>query len=392
MWLTSLALVDVRSYATLHCSFRRGVTLLIGRNGQGKTNVVEAIGYLATHSSHRTATEAPMVRMDAQQALITGEITTQERTVLLELAILQGRANRARVNGVPVSRFREALGYFRTVTFCPEDLAIVKGDPAERRRFLDDLIVLRRPRMAGVYGDYEHTLKQRNALLKSGLTGPPGRQHSSAEFLSMLTVWDEQLVGLGAQIVTARVALIEELRPLVASTYATLAQGATVLDAALAYRSSALGDEQGDLDGDESVITTHDEQFWADALTTALHRVRAQERARGLTVVGPHRDDLLLSLGPHPVRGFASQGECWSLALALRLASIQVLSSDGETPVVILDDVFAELDGGRRAMLQEFLTDVEQVFITAAVEEDLPSDLNADRMDVSGGTVTRRAA
>lgn len=386
MWLTSLSLVDVRSYPTLNCTFNAGVTLLVGRNGQGKTNVVEAIGYLATHSSHRVASDAPMIRLGAQQALISGEVSTRERTVLLELAILQGRANRARVNGVPVPRFREALGYLSTVTFSPEDLGIVKGDPAERRRFLDELVIQYRPRMAGVYSDYEHTLKQRNALLKSGLSKPHGGQSSAAAFVSMLAVWDEQLVNLGAQLITARLAMINQLAPVVIGTYSTLAHGAALLEVSMAYRSSTHGT------GDATQGLPEDEQSWVIMLTEALERARAQERARGITVIGPHRDDLVLSLGPYPVRGFASQGECWSLALALRLACISVLSSGGESPVVILDDVFAELDSGRRTMLQEFLTGVDQVFITAAVEEDLPVGLNADRMDVRNGTVTRRAA
>ena len=395
MWLTSLALVDVRSYPSLNCTFNPGVTLLVGRNGQGKTNVVEAIGYLATHSSHRVASDTPMIRIGAQQALISGEVSTSERTVLLELAILQGRANKARVNGVPVPRFREALGYLSTVTFSPEDLGIVKGDPAERRRFLDELVIQYRPRMAGVYSDYEHTLKQRNALLKSGLSRPNGGQSSSSAFVNMLAVWDEKLVSLGAQLITARLAMINQLAPAVIATYSTLAQGAAVLDVSMAYRSSTnSANSVHDADGPRDALAElpEDEQSWVTLLSEALERARAQERARGITVIGPHRDDLVLSLGPYPVRGFASQGECWSLALALRLACITVLSSGGESPVVILDDVFAELDSGRRTQLQEFLADVDQVFITAAVEEDLPARLNADRMDVSNGTVTRRAA
>ncbi|MBU6278083.1 MAG: DNA replication/repair protein RecF [Actinomycetales bacterium] len=389
MWLAELSLVDVRSYQALNCSFNPGVTVLVGRNGQGKTNIVESIGYLATHTSHRVASDAPMIRLGAHQALITGEVVTKERQVLLELAILQGRANKARVNGVPVPRFREALGYLTSVTFSPEDLGIVKGDPAERRRFLDELIMQHRPRMAAVYSDYEHTLKQRNALLKSGLARPNGGQPSAAAFTSMLAVWDEQLVKLGAQLTVARLAMVEQLAATIVSTYATLAQGAAVLDVALAYRSSAL---KPDDDSKDNVSLPNDEQSWTALLDEALLKARAQERARGITVVGPHRDDLVLSLGPHPVRGFASQGECWSLALALRLASINVLASQGDSPVVILDDVFAELDSGRRLMLRDFLTGVDQVFITAAVEEDLPSELVADRLDVRDGTVSPRAA
>ena len=389
MWLASLTLVDVRSYRNLSCAFTPGVTVLIGRNGQGKTNIVEAIGYLATHSSHRVASDAPLIHLGAQQALITGEVVTDERRVLLELAILQGRANRARINAVPVPRFREALGYFTTVTFSPEDLGIVKGDPAERRRFLDELVVQQRPRMAGVYSDYEHVLKQRNALLKSGLTRSHAIPASSTDFLNTLAVWDEQLVRLGAQLVMARLAIINELRPIVLSTYATLAHGAAVVAVGMSYRSSAV-QEQDTGEGSEPTALPDDEQGWQVTLSAALQRARAQERARGITVVGPHRDDLVLTLGPHPVRGFASQGECWSLALALRLASIEVLASQGESPVVILDDVFAELDSGRRVMLRDFLVNVDQVFITAAVEEDLPGDLTAERMDVRDGTVTQR--
>jgi len=394
--------------------------VFIGRNGQGKTNIVEAVGYLATHSSHRVATDAPMIRLGASQALITGEVVTDERRVLIELALLQGRANRARINGVPVTRFREALGYARVVVFAPEDLSIVKGDPAERRRFLDELVIQQKPRLSAIYTDYEQTLKQRNALLKSGLQN---RYTTPGDFDATLAVWDEQLIALGAQIVVARLAIIEALRSIVTSIYATLAQGASQVDVGMTYRSTAQQDDHDDRDaseahdardGEPSSVTqstpppnagststdktsidkglTDSETHWRILLTQALARVRAQERARGLTVIGPHRDDLVLTLGPHPVKGFASQGESWSLALALRLASISLLSALGEAPIVVLDDVFAELDSGRRSMLRDYLRGVDQVFITAAVEEDLPEGLDATKFDVRDGAIMQRSA
>lgn len=385
--------------------------MFIGRNGQGKTNIVEAVGYLATHSSHRVATDAPMIRLGASQALITGEVVTDERRVLIELALLQGRANRARINGVPVTRFREALGYARVVVFAPEDLSIVKGDPAERRRFLDELVIQQKPRLSAIYTDYEQTLKQRNALLKSGLQN---RYTTPGDFDATLAVWDEQLIALGAQIVVARLAIIQALRSIVTSIYATLAQGASQVDVGMTYRSSTQQDDHDARDGEPSSVTqsipppntgststdetsidkgsTDSETHWQILLTQALARVRAQERARGLTVVGPHRDDLVLTLGPHPVKGFASQGESWSLALALRLASISLLSALGEAPIVVLDDVFAELDSGRRSMLRDYLRGVDQVFITAAVEEDLPEGLDATKFDVRDGAIMQRSA
>ena len=286
-----------------------------------------------------------------------------------------GRANRARINRSPVPRAREVLGLLRTVLFAPEDLAVVKGDPAERRRFLDDLLVARTPRLAGVRADYDRVLKQRNALLKSA--GAAMRQRSSGPDLSTLDVWDTHLATAGAELLAARLELVDLLRPLVASSYASVARGSAEIS--LDYVSS-LGPD-APLQPDRAVL--------AEALLVAMGEARRRELERGLSLVGPHRDDLLLRLGPLPAKGYASHGESWSFALALRLASYDLLTSDGGEPVLILDDVFAELDVDRRQRLAELVAPAEQVLVTAAVAEDVPAALSGVRVDVLAGEVRR---
>lgn len=377
MHVAALALTDFRCYAQVDLALRPGVTSFVGANGQGKTNLVEAVGYLATLGSHRVATDAPLVRHGADRAVVRAQVVREERSALVELEITPGRVNRARVNRAPVPRPREILGLLRSVLFAPEDLALVKGDPSERRRFLDDLVVARAPRMAGVRADYDRVLKQRNALLKSGSAARRGAG-GAAEVLRTLEVWDGQLAALGSETLAARLALVAALDPLVREAYDDVSGGSG--PAALEY-VSALG---ADLPPDRDAL--------ADRLLLAMADRRREELDRGVSLVGPHRDDLLLRLGPAPAKGYASHGECWSFALALRLASYDLLRSDGTSggePILVLDDVFAELDTARRERLAQRVAGAEQVLVTAAVEADVPLALRGDRVAVTAGTVVR---
>jgi DNA replication and repair protein RecF len=375
--LRHLSVTDFRSYPGAELELAPGITALVGPNGQGKTNLVEAVGYLATLGSHRVATDAPLVRAGAERAVVRGAVVRDGREIRLEVEITPGKANRARVNGAPVPRPREVLGALRTVLFAPEDLAIVKGDPGERRRFLDDLLVTRTPRYAGVRADYDRVLKQRNALLKSA--GAARRAGGSA--LRTLDVWDSHLATAGAELLAGRLELVDALAPLVDKSYAVISGGGS--PAGIAYRSSL--DEAGVAPGAPGV----DRDVLAAALAAALAGVRDQELDRGVTLVGPHRDELVLTLGELPAKGYASHGESWSFALALRLAAYDLLRSDGGEPVLILDDVFAELDDIRRAQLAELVAPAEQVLVTAAFAGDVPAALSGARYDVEGGRVTR---
>ncbi|WP_283139532.1 DNA replication/repair protein RecF [Rhizohabitans arisaemae] len=370
MHVAHLALADFRSYDSVELAFEPGVTTFVGDNGQGKTNLVESLGYLTAHGSHRVATDAPLVRHGAARAIIRAAVVRGDRRALVELEINPGRANRARLNRSPVPRPRDVVGLLRTVLFAPEDLALVKGDPGERRRFLDDLLVTRAPRFAGVRADYERVLKQRNALLRSaaqlgrGRGGPP----------ATLDVWDAHLSRCGAELLAARLELVAALRPLVAKAYAALAPSS----------GSADFDYRGSIEE-----TSPDRAMLEAALLAGLENARRNELERGITLVGPHRDELALRLGELPARGYASHGESWSFALALRLAAYDLLRIDGGDPVLILDDVFAELDAERRAHLAELVGPAEQVLITAAVPADVPGSLAGARFDVGDGRVNR---
>jgi DNA replication and repair protein RecF len=369
--LAHLSLVDFRSYAAVELALAPGVTALVGPNGQGKTNLVEAVGYLATLASHRVAGDAPLVRAGAERAVVRGSVVRDSRSLLLEIEINPGKANRARVNKAPVPRPRDVLGLLRTVAFAPEDLALVKGDPAQRRHFLDELLVARTPRLAAVRADYDRVLKQRNALLKTaGLA-----RRSGGPDLRTLDVWDAHLSRAGAELTAARVELVEAMRPLVEKAYAAVARASA--STSIDYASS-LGPEVS-LQGDREVL--------AAALLAALARRRSDELDRGITLVGPHRDELVLNINDLPARGYASHGESWSLALALRLGAYDLLCADGGEPVLILDDVFAELDADRRDRLAELVAPAEQVLITAAVPADVPEILAGARVDVMGGGV-----
>jgi DNA replication and repair protein RecF len=387
--VSHLTLHDFRSYAAVDVALEPGVTSFVGRNGQGKTNLVEAIDYLSRLRSHRVASDAPLVRAGAQQAVVRAAVVKEGRQAVLEVELNPGRANRARVNRSTLPRARDLVGLVRTVVFSPEDLTLVKGDPSERRHLLDDLLVLRTPRLAGLKADYDRVLKQRNSLLK---TAGFARGASRDGALATLDVWDDQLARLGAELLAARLFLVDDLRPHVEKAYATVARGAGRDDAGLDYRSSFALPE----DGARDVATL------AEALLAALAERRRDELDRGISLVGPHRDELLLTLdvgggtsGPSdetsrlPVKGYASHGESWSFALALRLASYDLLRSDGDDPILILDDVFAELDTERRDQLAELVAGAEQVLVTAAVAADVPPALSGARFLVGGGEVRR---
>ena len=386
MFARHLSLLDYRSWPSAEVPLQPGVNVLIGRNGTGKTNLVEALGYLATLSSHRVATDAPLIRRGAERAVVRSAVVSDDRELLLEIEINNGRANRARINRAPLTRARDLLGVLRTVLFAPEDLALVRGDPAERRRFTDDLLIMRAPRMAGVRADYDRVLKQRNALLKTaGLARRGGGE------LATLDVWDEHLAAAGAELVHARLALIAELRPHVAAAYADLAGAGDAVG--LVYRGTVPipdGDQEpADANGatPEPVATPGIEAL-RESMLAALIRVRQSELDRGISLVGPHRDDLELVLGRGPAKGYASHGESWSFALALRLGSFALLRSDGVDPILVLDDVFAELDTTRRDRLAVLVADAEQVVLTAAVQGDVPEVLGGVRLWVTDQGVT----
>jgi len=378
--VSHLTLHDFRSYADVEVPLDAGVTAFVGRNGQGKTNLVEAIDYLSRLSSHRVATDAPLIRAGAEQALVRAAVVRDGRTAVLEVELNPGRANRARINKSPLPRARDLVGILRTVVFSPEDLALVKGDPSERRRFLDDLLVLRTPRLAGVRADYDRVLKQRNSLLKT-IYGARGSSRDAA--LATLGVWDDQLIATGTELLQARMTLVADLAPYLGKAYEAVARGASRDDARIAYHSPLA-----------QPVAQPVAQPLAESFRAELDRRQAEEIGRGLTLVGPHRDDLQLTLGPGeesrlPVKGYASHGESWSFALALRLASYDLLRSDGDDPILILDDVFAELDADRRSQLAELVAGAEQVLVTAAVQADVPELLAGTTFTVAGGEVTR---
>jgi DNA replication and repair protein RecF len=373
VYVSHLTLHAFRSYAELEVPLTPGVTAFVGRNGQGKTNIVEAVDYLSRLASHRVAADAPLVKQGSEQAVVRAAVVKDGRTALLEVEINPGRSNRARVNRSPLPRARDLVGLVRTVLFSPEDLALVKGDPGERRRFLDDLLVLRTPRLSGVRADYDKVLKQRNALLKNALGGRGGRRGADEYFETTLAVWDEQLVRLGAELVVERGRLVEELGPRLAEAYAAVAKDGGRNEAVIRYQPSVAPETT------EGAPTRDDV---ARMFHVELDRRRGEERQRGITLVGPHRDELGLAVGTLPVKGYASHGESWSFALALRLASYELLRADGDDPILILDDVFAELDTDRRDRLAELVAPAEQVLVTAAVDADVPEVLSGTRVEV----------
>ncbi|WP_328446678.1 MULTISPECIES: DNA replication/repair protein RecF [unclassified Amycolatopsis] len=383
MYLRHLQVTDFRSWPQADLALEPGPTVLVGQNGRGKTNLLEAIGYVATLGSHRVATDAPLIRHGCERALVRVAVVNDDRELTVELEITAGRANRARVNRGAVGRPRDVLGILRTVLFSPEDLALVRGDPGERRRFLDELLVLRAPRYAGVRADYEKVLKQRNALLKTAGKRRTGREDPYA--LSTLEVWDDHLAVAGAELLAARLNLVADLGPYAAAAYMGVAPDSR--PAKISYKSSlgdGLPETYGVPDGERA-----QPEVLKDVLLKALGEARKAELERGISLVGPHRDELELILGEAPAKGYASHGESWSFALALRLGSYELLRGEAGEPVLLLDDVFAELDRKRRARLAEVAASAEQVLVTAAVDEDVPSELAGSRFVVADGEVTR---
>ncbi len=373
MYVRHLGLRDFRSWEQVDLDLEPGRTVFVGPNGYGKTNLVEALWYSATLGSHRVASDAPLIRDGAPRAVVSTIVVNEGRELAVDVEIMAGRANKARLNRSPVRSAREVLGVLRAVLFAPEDLALVRGEPGERRRYLDELATTRRPRIAAVRADYDKVLRQRTALLK---TAAAGRHRGDRGVLDTLDVWDGHLAAHGAQLIAARVDLVNQLSPEVEKAYQLLAPGSR--PAAIRYRSSVelVDGEAAEPGGDGA-------EFIEAALLDALARRREAELERGVCLVGPHRDDLELRLGDQVAKGFASHGESWSMALALRLAAYELLRSDGGDPVLLLDDVFAELDNARRRALANVAASAEQVMVTAAVAEDVPGDWDARRIEIS---------
>ena len=359
MRVTHLSLTDFRSYSNLELTFKSGQNIFIGENGEGKTNIIESLMYLALLSSHRISSDQPLVKLGAERAYVRAKIESEDRSTLVELEINATKANRAKVNQNPVRSQKELLGIVKSICFSPEDLDLVRGDPSERRSFLDQLLIQRSPRLAGVITDYERALKQRNSLLKSRAP------------LTALEPWNEHLANFGGEVIAGRLSLINEIEPLFQVAYRNLSEKKL---AKLGYKSSI-----------PNPLTDKTEN--RTKILSAIEEVGGQERERGISLVGPHRDDLLLNLGDHPVKGYASHGESWSIALALRLASYQLFINDGDKPILILDDVFSELDEGRREKLISISSAAEQTFITVAVESDLPPEISGTRFKVTSGKV-----
>ncbi|PCN48809.1 DNA replication/repair protein RecF [Curtobacterium sp. 'Ferrero'] len=387
MHVDHLQLTDFRNYREAEVDLARGPNLFVGRNGQGKTNLVEAIGYLSTLGSHRVPTDAALVRQGRDAAIVRARLAHEDRSILAEVQINRSGSNRAQVNRAAIKP-RELPRYCTSVLFAPEDLALVRGEPAGRRRMLDELLGQIAPRMQGVLADYDRTLRQRNTLLKSArATG------SKAGSLSTLDVWDDRLVAFGAEIIAARDHLTRRLAPFVTEAYATVAGERH--EATITGVLSVRGGDPEDAAATDPVLGTPDEPVSvaaaAEAFRSALERRRRDELDRGLTLVGPHRDDVLFQLNGLPARGYASHGESWSFALAVQLASAAVLRAESTLgdPIIILDDVFAELDESRRERLANAVADYEQVLITAAVFGDVPEQLAAHTVHIEAGTIVR---
>ena len=382
MLVRHLSLRDFRNYETAELPLEPGANVLIGSNGQGKTNLVEALGYLSTLGSHRVSVESAMVRQGQDSAIIRARVENGEKAILLEVQLNRTGANRAQANRSAI-KSRELPRYFSSVLFAPEDIMLIRGEPSGRRKFLDQLLVLRAPRMTAVMTDYERVLKQRNTLLKSA-------RASNGSQLGTLDIWDERLVTLGSEIIEARSTLVADLAPEVAHAYASVA-GADHSASLGSYLSIRALSAEDDVEPDTSSVVgdriTAD--LAAEGFRAALDRLRRAELARGVTLAGPHRDDLVLRLNGLPARGYASHGESWSFALALKLASAQLLrrESNAGDPVLVLDDVFAELDQSRRDRLAAAVADFEQVLITAAVLDDVPKSLFGRVVHISAGRI-----
>jgi len=379
--VTHLSLTDFRNYRTADVPFAAGANLFVGRNGQGKTNLVESLGYLSTLGSHRVSSDQAMIRKDADSAVIRARIENDGRELLVEVQLNRSAPNRAQVNRGAIKP-RELPRYFSSVLFAPEDLALVRGEPGIRRRFLDQLLIQRSPRFSAVIADYERVLKQRNTLLKSARAS-----RVKPDQLGTLDIWDDRLVALGAELVDARLDLVARLSDPLVAAYRSVAgdDHHPRLLPQLTIRGAHVDDEDDDAD----TAVTSSSGDTAEVFRGALAAVRPKELERGLTLVGPHRDDVLFELNGLPAKGYASHGESWSFALALKLASAELLRQDSSTgdPVLILDDVFAELDQARRRMLATAVAGYEQVLITAAVFDDVPETLTAHTVRIEAGAI-----
>lgn len=388
MIVTHLSLGDYRNYAAADVPMQPGANLFVGRNGQGKTNLVESLGYLSTLGSHRVSSDQALIRAGADAAVIRARLQHDGRDLLVEVQINRSSPNRAQINRSQIKP-RELPRYFSSVLFAPEDLGIVRGDPSARRKFIDQLIVLRSPRMAGVLADYDRVLRQRNTLLKSARA--TGLKESQ---LTTLEIWDDKLVSLGSEIIMTRAALVAALGSPVASAYSAVVgdDHRPTLTPVLSIDGVDAEDPDGDVGSGRAGESEAGPRSAAEAAArfrAALVARRRSELDRGLTLVGPHRDDVAFGLNGLPVKGYASHGESWSFALALKLGAAQLLRAESSLgdPVLILDDVFAELDQGRRRRLADAIVDFEQVLITAAVLEDVPDTLTAHTVHIRAGQV-----
>ena len=361
MLITNLNLTNYRSYSSLDLTLDPGVSIFVGKNGEGKTNIAEAVLYLTFLSSHRASGNTPLIKLGSQSAYIRAKVKYPEREILVELEINADKANRAKVNQNQVRSQKEIFGIVQTIYFSPEDLDIVRGDPSERRRFIDQLLTLRSPRIAGVISDYERAVKQRNSLLKT-------RASTDA-----LNPWDKQVAELGGELITLRMLALDELKPIFNQVYKDISD---TKPAEIVYKSSIENPTLNQSDNSEKIMER-------------LVNNRGVELDRGLTLTGPHRDDLLLILGDHAVKGYASHGESWSIALSLKLATYNLLKSDGLSPILILDDVFSELDEERRERLAEIAKSADQTIITVAVENDLPKSITGTKYLVRSGAVSK---
>jgi len=359
--ITNLNLNNYRSYTTLDLTLDPGVSIFVGKNGEGKTNIAEAVLYLTFLSSHRASGNTPLIKLGNQSAYIRAKVKYPEREILVELEINSDKANRAKVNQNQVRSQKEIFGIVQTIYFSPEDLDIVRGDPSERRRFIDQLLTLRSPRIAGVISDYERAVKQRNSLLKT---------RASADALNP---WDKQVAELGGELITLRMLALDELKPIFNQVYKDISD---TKPAEIVYKSSIENPSLNQSDNSEKIMER-------------LVNNRGAELDRGVTLTGPHRDDLLLILGDHAVKGYASHGESWSIALSLKLATYNLLKSDGLSPILILDDVFSELDEERRERLAEIAKGADQTIITVAVENDLPKSITGTKYLVRSGAVSK---
>lgn len=373
MFVRNLGLRNFRSWEDVSVELDTGTTLFVGRNGFGKTNLLEALYYLAGLRSHRVSTDAPLIRTGADHAKVSATVENDGRELTVDLLIAGGRANKAAINGAPCRRPRDILGILRTVMFAPEDLALVRGDPGERRRFVDELIAMRGPRWAAAKADYDRVLRQRAALLKTASSAL--RRGDGESVISTLDVWDAQLADFGAQVTAARIDLVRELEPHVQQSYSTIAPQSR--PAGMRYRPSI------SVDIEPAPGEAADVDYIEAAMLNDLGTLRQKEIDRGVCLVGPHRDDIELLLGTETAKGFASHGESWSLALALRLGSVELVRSDGVEPVLLLDDVFAELDARRREKLADVAGTAEQVLITAAVADDIPASIGGRTVAVN---------